>query len=402
MTGEDEQLERLRRLLQVKGVPVPYARSFRGWDKWDDNFDDSQSHLNCEHAVFFKSPLIKRKSNLDKSLSSFRRCSRAARKSISQAPGDNLLIAIQEVQRTESAECLDDSDDNRCSDDPPTQFIEGGSLWRRSERLLGKGAFGDVWLGMSEDGALVALKVLKVPLQARKRFRGQDKTSETITSVVNEVEMLSKYRDDSIVSFISCGVHDRHVIIVMEYVSGGSISTVLETFGAIKPATAKRYTKDIIRGLNYLHGEGIVHRDLKPGNVLLHTDGQCKLSDFGTCTRITSMASGQEVCGTPLYMAPEVCRGEPCKSSDLWALGLTVIQMLQNLTPFQWAPDVPETPFQFMRWLGKLYPNDNVPIPDSDGVTLDSCAHSFVKRLLVCDKNKRGSASSLLFDPFVI
>eukprot|EP01060_Flectonema_neradi_P038344 TRINITY_DN8001_c0_g1_i2.p1 TRINITY_DN8001_c0_g1~~TRINITY_DN8001_c0_g1_i2.p1 ORF type:complete len:945 (+),score=167.44 TRINITY_DN8001_c0_g1_i2:79-2913(+) len=397
-------------------IPRPYARAMKGWETWE--YTQTSPMLRSCKVNSRRSLLARKRSrNREASLSSFTR----KRSPSPTSHGSDLLLAIQEIQRSETlsqqSQASDYDSENSdlnttvCTmtyDDPPTQFTSNDCLFRRSERLLGKGAFGDVWLGMTDEGSLVAMKVIKVPppeQPTRRRLcRGND-VVESVTSIINEVELLSKFHDDTIVSFIACGVHDKYVIIIMEYVSGGSLADVLETFGALKPATAKRFTKDIIRGLHYLHNEGILHRDLKPGNVLMHTDGQCKLSDFGTCTTLTEIAGGGAggAMGTALFMSPEASRGEPCKASDLWALGLTVIQMLQNTTPFEWAPDiVPTSSFQFLRWLGKLRPTDEIPLPEVNDATLDQCAHSFIKRLLVFDPTERGDASTLLFDPFVM
>ena len=412
--NSDPQLRRLTSLImkmeEGNDIPRPYARAKKGWETWD--YTKTSPKLACRERSHRKSFFSRRGKDGETSLSSFTR-----KRTPSPTHGSDLLLAIQEIQRTETLSQASDGDSDNSEfnttsvmtyDDPPLQFIENGCLFRRSERLLGKGAFGDVWLGMSEEGSLVAMKVIKVPpaeVPTRRRLGRSNDVVESVTSIINEVELLSKFHDDTIVSFISCGVHDKYVIIVMEYVSGGSLATVLETFGAIKLEPAKRFTRDILRGLHYLHGEGILHRDLKPGNVLMHTDGQCKLSDFGTCTTLTAIAGGGGgIIGTPLFMAPEAARGNSCKASDLWALGLTVIQMLQNRAPFAWSPDVVPTSmsFQFLRWLGTLQPTDIVPLPEIDPDTLDSCSYSFIKRLLVVDPQGRGDVSDLLFDPFVI
>ncbi|KAJ9469587.1 Mitogen-activated protein kinase kinase kinase ANP1 [Diplonema papillatum] len=293
-----------------------------------------------------------------------------------------------------------DSSSSSDSDDPPQQFTDGtGTMWIRSSNKLGEGAFGQVWLGMCEEGSLVALKCMKIPKVVNRGKKKQSAINESLASAVNEVAMLSKYKDESIVCFLSCGVRERWVIITMEYVSGGSLASVLEQFKTIPLHTAKRYTKDILRGLDYLHSNGIVHRDLKPGNVLLHTDGQCKLSDFGTCTELSAIASNGKMEGTPLFMAPEACRGQPCYASDIWSLGHTVIQMLLGQTPFQWAEEVPKESQRFMRWL--CQENAPVPLPPRDKLS-DQFAFNFISACLVRIPLERPGAEKLLFNTFVM
>ena len=287
---------------------------------------------------------------------------------------------------------------------PPHSFTDKYCNWKRSDKLLGKGAFGEVWLGMSEEGSLTALKCLKVPAAVAdkqknsplRRHGSKPSCNQSIASVVNEVSVLSQYKDDSLVSLISCGVHDGYIIIAMEYVSGGSLSGVLEEFGAIPKETSKRYTKDILRGLVYLHHQNVAHRDLKPANVLLHTDGQCKLADFGTSSKLVNIT--QEVTGTPMFMAPEAGRGAACLASDMWSLALTLIQMLSGELPFKYTDCVPRSQHAFMRWL--CAEDGDVPLPSIEIIPQD--ALDFIGRILLRDPEKRATAGQMLRDIFLM
>jgi hypothetical protein len=184
-----------------------------------------------------------------------------------------------------------------------------GKYWRRSDTLLGKGAFGEVWLGMSPaDGRLIAMKTLRIPeppaeqdvaamtpAERRRRAasKGARKPVDKLQELVDEIRMLTTLKHKNVVSFLGCAVLEDHVVLNMEYVSGGSLQHVLEEFGKIALSAVQRYTKDIIRGLQYLHSQGIVHRDIKPGNVLLHIDGTCKLTDLVLRRRFSSSQGRQ-------------------------------------------------------------------------------------------------------------
>jgi len=100
---------------------------------------------------------------------------------------------------------------------------------------------------------------------------------------------------------------------------------------------SRNYTMQLLKGLEYLHDNGVIHRDLKPANVLLTTEGTLKLADFGTAFHLDSMThtTQQTVCGTPLFMAPEVITQEKhTTSSDIWSLGVIIFNVITARYPF--------------------------------------------------------------------
>merc|ERR1712178_96004 len=123
-------------------------------------------------------------------------------------------------------------------------------------------------------------------------------TAKEITDTVEEVALLCTLKNDYIVAYLGSGIACGHMVIVMEYIAGGSLSVIMDLFaagehdgsskeakqppGKLAKSCVQRYTKDMLRGLSFLHQQSIVHRDLKPANVLLLVDGTCKLADFGT------------------------------------------------------------------------------------------------------------------------
>ena len=148
--------------------------------------------------------------------------------------------------------------------------------------------------------------------------------------VLHEVSVLSALRHDNIVAYLGCAIAGKRMVIITEFVSGGSLQNVLENFGKIPMRSIKRYLREILHGICYLHAHGIVHRDLKPANVLLMIDGQCKLTDFGA-----AVAEGDDgdavttiTLGTRGYMAPETRYGVYGKSGDIWSLGIMTYQLL--------------------------------------------------------------------------
>ncbi|CUG92027.1 protein kinase, putative [Bodo saltans] len=125
----------------------------------------------------------------------------------------------------------------------------------------------------------------------------------------------------------------------MEWVPSGSVQSVLqETHKGLRETIVRRYVREALQGLAYLHSRGIVHRDVKPGNMLLGSDGSVKLTDFGTSRKLEdggeTMQTGTVV-GTVPYLAPECVRGTYSAASDVWAIGCTALHMITGKAPWE-------------------------------------------------------------------
>eukprot|EP01063_Lacrimia_lanifica_P009638 TRINITY_DN16578_c0_g1_i1.p1 TRINITY_DN16578_c0_g1~~TRINITY_DN16578_c0_g1_i1.p1 ORF type:complete len:1466 (+),score=301.04 TRINITY_DN16578_c0_g1_i1:124-4521(+) len=256
-----------------------------------------------------------------------------------------------------------------------------GGEFRRSSTVLGKGAFGTVWLGLDSHGALVAIKTVKIKTEATRE----------IASLISEVNMLSNLRHENIVSYLSSCVVDGCVVIVIEYISGGSLGQLLEQFGRFNISATQRYMQHILLGLAFLHSNDIVHRDLKPVNVLLTREGVCKLTDFGTSTSTKDVAEGGEnrVLGTPVFLSPEAAMGECCKEVDIWALGISLHMFHTGAVPYDVAK-------LSMKELLRQRVNGD-PVPNIQRVT--GPLGDIIRLCVVNDPKQRPSAADLLKHP---
>ncbi|SCW03385.1 LAFE_0G09252g1_1 [Lachancea fermentati] len=128
------------------------------------------------------------------------------------------------------------------------------------------------------------------------------------------------------------------IYIAMEYMGGKSLDAVykhlLERGGRIGEKVLGKIAESVLRGLSYLHERKIIHRDIKPQNILLNEAGQVKLCDFGVSGEaVNSLAT--TFTGTSYYMAPERIQGQPYSvTSDVWSLGLTLLEVAQGQFPF--------------------------------------------------------------------
>ncbi|CAJ0961712.1 unnamed protein product [Ranitomeya imitator] len=128
----------------------------------------------------------------------------------------------------------------------------------------------------------------------------------------------------------------KRAYFIMEYLSGGSLEALIETYGSLNIDNARFYTAEIVCGLQFLHGHNIVHRDIKPDNIMLDADGHIRIIALGLAQDgVTSSNNISGVTGTFHYMAPEVLRKRGYGTAvDWWSLGIVVSEMATGHSPF--------------------------------------------------------------------
>lgn len=126
----------------------------------------------------------------------------------------------------------------------------------------------------------------------------------------------------------------------MEYMAGGSVKDLISTYGALSNPVARKYTYQVLQGLEYLHRNEMIHRDIKTANILRDSNGNVKIGDFGSAKRLQKICSQQSTSssfvGTPQYMAPEVVTAKSSygRKADIWSLGCTLLEMLTGNPPW--------------------------------------------------------------------
>ena len=152
----------------------------------------------------------------------------------------------------------------------------------------------------------------------------------------SEVQLMARIDHPNVVSILSSGKSERVVYFVAEYIEGTSLDALIDT-GSLPPYLAAFILHEAALGLQAAHEKNILHRDLKPANILISASGQVKLTDFGMAS-VLSPEDKQEIRGTLPYLAPElVFEGNPDASTDLFALGVTLHEMLAGQRPFRGA-----------------------------------------------------------------
>lgn len=159
------------------------------------------------------------------------------------------------------------------------------------------------------------------------------------------------------------------MFIYLEYISGGSIKYIVDKYGALNENLTKIYLRQILDGIEYLHSKKIVHRDIKCANILLDSNGEIKLSDFGCSAQIIDAQLSRSdnfldsLKGTIPWMAPEViCQIKYGKPADIWSLGCTLIEIATGKSPWGNLDNC----YQAMAKIGKTNCIPEIPLFLSD------------------------------------
>eukprot|EP00271_Cylindrocystis_brebissonii_P021720 TRINITY_DN792_c1_g1_i1.p1 TRINITY_DN792_c1_g1~~TRINITY_DN792_c1_g1_i1.p1 ORF type:complete len:1092 (+),score=137.51 TRINITY_DN792_c1_g1_i1:324-3278(+) len=266
-----------------------------------------------------------------------------------------------------------------------------GSLkWTRGQ-LLGEGAYGKVFAGLNQTtGELMAVKQLKVGEGANK--------SKEVEEMEREIALYRTLRHRHIVGYIGMekDTASGSLYVFLEFVSGGSITSMLDRFGKFSEPLVRVYTRQLLLGLQYLHERRIMHRDIKGGNVLVDADGVVKLADFGASKALHDATAGTDafksIRGSVFWMAPEVIKNEGYgRRADIWSVGCTVIEMLTGQHPWPGLDNTWTAIFQIAKTTtGPAVPEDCSPE-----------AKDFLRQCFVVPAKTRPLAEQLLEHPFV-
>jgi serine/threonine-protein kinase len=164
-----------------------------------------------------------------------------------------------------------------------------------------------------------------------------EETAEALARFKREAQAAGRLSHPNIVGVYDYGETDELAYIVMEFVEGRSLKSLLDQEKRLPPDEACTIMQQVLAGLGYSHARGVVHRDIKPANIMLTSEGQVKIADFGIARiESSSMTSVGTVMGTPAYMPPEQFLGEAVDArSDIYAAGVMLFHLLTGERPYE-------------------------------------------------------------------
>jgi len=206
----------------------------------------------------------------------------------------------------------------------------GPPNYHRLEKL-GKGSFATVYRAVhvetSEEAAIKDISQERLTLKLQENLE-------------SEISILKNHAHRNIVSLYDIERSDRHIYIILEYCRGGDLQRFIkhQPGARLGEATAQHFLRHLAAGLKFLNDRNLVHRDIKPQNLLLTENSPwavLKIADFGFARHLEGSSMAETLCGSPLYMAPEILgQNQYNAKADLWSVGAVLFEMVAGRPPF--------------------------------------------------------------------
>ena len=200
---------------------------------------------------------------------------------------------------------------------------------------LGEGSGGTVYKARH----LLLDKIVAMKLLSPKNL-GNEEEQEYIQRFLREGRAIAKLDHPNIISISDVGQDQGVYYIVMQYINGKTLREIIEQNGKLAVEQALVITKEIAKGLYAIHSQGIIHRDIKPDNIMISSDGEIKITDFGVAKHLhedLSLTKTGTTQGTPLYISPEQAMGQKKIDgrTDLYSLGIVFYHSLTGEPPYK-------------------------------------------------------------------
>ncbi|KAM7416305.1 hypothetical protein PAMA_018394 [Pampus argenteus] len=258
--------------------------------------------------------------------------------------------------------------------------------------LIGHGAFAVVFKGRHKE---------KRDWEVAVKCINKKNLAKSQSLLGKEIKILKELKHENIVRLLDYQEMGGCVYLVMEYCNGGDLAEYLHSKGTLSEDTICVFLQQIAQAMKILQSKGILHRDLKPQNILLcHTEGRrsspintcIKIADFGFARHLQTNTMAATLCGSPMYMAPEVIMSQNYNAkADLWSIGTIVYQCLTGKAPFHAS-----TPQE----LRLFYESNRTLLPSIPKETSGNLRHLLL-RLLQRNHKERISFDEFFHHPFL-
>ena len=197
------------------------------------------------------------------------------------------------------------------------------------DKQIGRGSFAVVWRARhAETGQRVAVKEIRLDKLNRKLRE----------SLESEIQVLQRSRHGNIIRLHDIIKEEKRIFLVLEYCAGGDVSEFIKKHGRVREDVARHFMRQMASGLRAMRAQNLIHRDLKPQNLLLTVaspDAELKIADFGFARYMHPTGMAETLCGSPLYMAPEILGYQKYDAkADLWSVGTILYELLVGRPPF--------------------------------------------------------------------
>ena len=251
---------------------------------------------------------------------------------------------------------------------------------------LGQGTYATVYKAYKKGNTrdIVAIKCVK------KSSLSKSSTE----NLLREIEILKSLNHRHIVELKDFQWDDNNIFLILEYCSGGDLSTYIRRYRRLPENVARKFLRQLASALQYIHDKNISHMDLKPQNLLIESKDNLvlKVGDFGFAQYLLGKEGHDNLRGSPLYMAVEMFSSESYDASvDLWSTGVILFETLFGYAPFASAT--------FEELELKILSNDDIKIPEKPNVT-PKCK-DLLQRLLQRNPSQRISFQDFFNHPFV-
>ncbi|KAI8886647.1 Pkinase-domain-containing protein [Backusella circina FSU 941] len=274
---------------------------------------------------------------------------------------------------------------------------------------IGQGSFASVYKAQHKiDKRIVAVKsVLRSKL-----------TKKLLENLESEINILTSIRHPNIVGLIECQKTNSHIYLVMEYCSMGDLSNYIKKIrtnkalksraGGLPERTVRHFLKQLANALQFLRSQNLVHRDIKPQNLLLIESQDhdpptsdlpiLKIADFGFARFLPNASLADTLCGSPLYMGPEILSYKKYDAkADLWSVGAVLYEMITGRPPFR-----AQNHLELLKKIQES--NDQIPFPDEKNpeIHIGDDLKDLVRKLLKKDPVERLSFEEFFLHPAVL